>query len=212
MCGLYCLIALFCLQVGAQRTTTPSQYQEQQAYSTIVNALADAKRLRINLASQVTKSREELNTINGQLGYFEESCYCGKNNTIVFNSFLSKNAANFGLRQPIYFDNITLNIGNGYDARHGVFRAPRNGTYTFSSSVTTNAGSQIAIEIVKNGEQLVQMRSLNDYMWSMATSVVNVNLLKGDDVWVRHSAIGDANVLQIDDGLYTSFSGYLIHT
>ncbi|KAL3852113.1 hypothetical protein ACJMK2_015796 [Sinanodonta woodiana] len=212
MYGLYCLIVLFCLRVGAQLIPTIPQSQEQQAYATILKAVADVKRLRINLAEQVTRSREELNTINGQLGHFEDSCICGRNNTIAFNSFLSKDAANFGIQQPIYFDSITLNLGNGYDTRHGVFRAPRNGTYYFSTSVTTPTSNQIAVEIVKNGEQLVQLRTENDYMWNMATNVVNVYLTKGDDVWVRHSAIGDANILKIDDGLYTSFSGFLIHT
>ncbi|KAK3609821.1 hypothetical protein CHS0354_029861 [Potamilus streckersoni] len=198
--------------VGAVVTPTIPQSHEQQAYATILKALADVKQSRVNLAALITRSREQFDTINGQLRYFEDSCICGRNNTVAFNSFLSKNAANFGIQQPIYFDNITLNLGNGYDTRHGVFRAPRNGTYAFSTSVTTPASNQIAVEIVKNGEQLVQLRTLNDYMWSMATNVVNVYLTKGDDVWVRHSAIGDANALSVDDGLYTSFSGFLIHT
>ncbi|KAL3852118.1 hypothetical protein ACJMK2_015801 [Sinanodonta woodiana] len=211
MYGLYCLFVLYYLRVGAVVTPTLPSSQEQQAYAAILKALADVKQSRVNLAAQVIRSRGEFDTIKGQLIYFEDSCICGRNNTIAFNSFLSKNTSSFGIQQPIYFDNITLNIGNGYDTRHGLFRAPRNGTYTFSTSVTTPASSQIAVEIVKNGEQLVQLRTINDYTWSMATNVVNVNLIKGDDVWVRHSAIGDANVLQIDDGLYTSFSGFLVH-
>lgn len=46
---------------------------------------------------------------------------------------------------------IITNVGNGYDARHGEFRAPVDGVYQFSVSAYVKGGQWVGLEIVVGG-------------------------------------------------------------
>ena len=43
---------------------------------------------------------------------------------------------------------VITNLGDGYDSRHGEFRAPVDGTYKFSVSAYVKAGQWVGVEIV----------------------------------------------------------------
>lgn len=43
----------------------------------------------------------------------------------AFMAALSSGITGCDTDEPITFDNVLVNVGNGYDNRHGVFRAPR---------------------------------------------------------------------------------------
>ena len=62
---------------------------------------------------------------------------------------MSHNIVQLGTQQEILFDQVHLNAGNGYDVRHGNFRAPVDGTYEFSVSMLSPGGKWAGVEIVK---------------------------------------------------------------
>lgn len=130
---------------------------------------------------------------------------------MAFTAHLDKDITVLGIDQAIPFDNVTLNAGNAYDARHAQFRAPFNGTYQFFATLTNNAGYQLAAQFMLNGSPVVKIRTANDNQFHTATNGMAIHMQAGDDLWVQHAhSITDSNRLYHGTGLYTTFSGYLI--
>ena len=143
--------------------------------------------------------------------YISDTCHCFDGPNVAFTAFLDKNVATFGAKQPLPFDNITLNSGNVYDPRHAAFTAPFDGVYQVFVTIATNAGYTLVVDILHNSTPITKLRTGNENQWHTATNGVIVHMRKGDDIWVEHSATGDSNRLYFGDGMITSFSGYLIH-
>ena len=143
--------------------------------------------------------------------YFPDSCACYNTSAIAFNAHLSKNVATLGKDQPIPFDNVTLNSGSGYDKRHSQFRAPINGIYQFFVSLTTDAGYSLAADVLQNNQVVLKVRTGNSNQVNTAANEFLVHMNAGDDIWVQHSLnVTDSNSLFYDQGLFTTFSGYLV--
>ena len=130
---------------------------------------------------------------------------------MAFTAFLDKTINTFGAKQPLPFDNVTLDIGDVYDPRHAAFTAPFDGIYQVFVTLVSNAGIQLVVDILHNNVLLTKVRTGNENQWHTATNSVIVHMRKGDDIWVQHSATTDSNRLYVNEGMLTSFSGYLIH-
>jgi hypothetical protein len=130
---------------------------------------------------------------------------------VAFTAHLDKDITVLGVDQPVPFDNVTLNEGNAYDARHAQFRAPFNGTYQFFASLTNNAGYTLAASFMLNGSPVIKIRTANDNQFHTATNGLLLHMRKGDDLWVQHAhSISDSNRLYHGEGLLTTFSGYIV--
>ncbi|XP_063408914.1 uncharacterized protein LOC134692395 [Mytilus trossulus] len=106
---------------------------------------------------------------------------------VAFRAYTSKSISSLGAHQIVEYDNVPLNEGNAYDARHGHFIAPLNGVYLISFSVIAEPSKQIALDIVLNGNPIDDLfadgHGINIY--TSHTKVFPVLLKKGDMVWVR---------------------------
>jgi hypothetical protein len=71
---------------------------------------------------------------------------------LVAFSVALQHSINLGQDQPVEFDKVVTNIGNGFDVRHGHFTAPVKGLYFISGSIFTNAGYYAHIDI--SGEKV----------------------------------------------------------
>ena len=49
------------------------------------------------------------------------------------------------------FDDVTINLGNGYSKSNGVFTCPNNGHYFFMTSLMSGPTNKISAEIVVDG-------------------------------------------------------------
>ena len=88
------------------------------------------------------------------------------------------------------------------------FTAPFDGIYQVFVTIVSNAGYQLAVDILHNNVLLTKVRTGNQNQWHTATNGVMVHMRKGDDIWVQHSATADSNRLYVNEGMLTSFSVY----
>ncbi|KAL3871583.1 hypothetical protein ACJMK2_039574 [Sinanodonta woodiana] len=110
--------------------------------------------------------------------------------------------------QTLIFDNVYINVGNGYDASTGVFHAPVAGIYVILMTVSAD-GSFLSddVEVVHNGEPLCRAVAPHmNYGGCSCNSVVRLKV--GDAVWVRE--IYHRSDDHIRGSYYTTFSMGLI--
>ena len=106
--------------------------------------------------------------------------------------------------QDIIFDNVTLNLGNAYMDRHGVFIAPVPGVYVFSVTLL-DTGNKSHAFVEKNGNMLAV---LHNELWKQSSQTVITELHKGDDVAIKvvhHTDVGYFGAK------FCTFSGFLLY-
>ncbi|XP_061167442.1 heavy metal-binding protein HIP-like [Saccostrea echinata] len=136
---------------------------------------------------QIVNKYNNYRTICNGLGYQNLSCKTDKKGTVAFQTTLSKYLENMGNEQRVIFDKVTLNEGNGYDKKTGVFTAPDEGVYKFSWTIMTKGGKYFISEIIHDGKKIARNyadgRGLTGY--DMSTTNAIVKMKKGDKVWIR---------------------------
>ncbi|XP_053404856.1 heavy metal-binding protein HIP-like [Mercenaria mercenaria] len=127
--------------------------------------------------------------------------------TVAFMAYLTKTIT--GSNQHIYFDDVKLNLGNGYNRHHGTFVAPVNGTYQFTVTACTAPSHYIVLEITVNSSTLGKVIA-GDLIYSDCSSKVFLAQLQaGDDVFVQHRTTGDYLYAAPVFG-FPSFTGVLL--
>ncbi|XP_053377484.1 complement C1q tumor necrosis factor-related protein 4-like isoform X2 [Mercenaria mercenaria] len=175
--------------------------------TSLLSLVAEESNLRARLQDEADLLEKELATLTT----IRQNATCGCPATaapIAFSVTLKNNIATLGKEQAIVYDEINLNIGNSFDARHGIFTAPVDGPYEFTFATLVPGGKHTGMEIVKNGESVAKTESGDSSYYTMGTNVVALDLKAGDEVWVRHIDQSDSNI--INGQSHTSFSGYLI--
>ncbi|XP_069138153.1 uncharacterized protein [Argopecten irradians] len=134
-------------------------------------------------------------------------------NGVAFHALLQADVVNPTKGHIIQFQNIKTNIGNTYHPTTGVFTCPRSGIYVFSWSLRINHGPGHGInsEIVHNGVAFGYSAvgsGGSDDVFSESSATVSVQLVQGDEVWVRiNSLYVGTNILSV----YSMFTGFLVH-
>lgn len=127
---------------------------------------------------------------------------------VAFTASLTKDTS-IGILQTIIYDHVITNVGNTYDPRHGIFRAPVKGLYHMSLTSISMVDNAIFLEMVKDGQRLIHSYSgSRDYHSSSAS--VNVVLEAGSDIWCRHYRDSNAVIINAQDS-GTCFSGFLLN-
>lgn len=114
-----------------------------------------------------------------------------------------------GILQTIIYDNVITNVGNTYDSRHGIFRAPVKGLYHMTLTSISYYGSELFVEMVKDGQRITHTYSGSKDFQSSSSSV-NVVLEAGNDVWCRRYQ-GASTVTINAQYSGTCFSGFLLN-
>lgn len=78
-----------------------------------------------------------------------------------------------------FLSKINLNVGNAFDARHGIFTAPVHGLYEFTTAILVPGGKHTGMEIVKNGMSVAKTQSGDSSYYTMGTNVVALDLKAG---------------------------------
>ncbi|KAL3852115.1 hypothetical protein ACJMK2_015798 [Sinanodonta woodiana] len=179
----------------------------QELTQSLLTLISEENSLRADLEREAAQLSSEIRQL--QIERQQAQCGCTNNTSpFAFSAALSSTISNLGQRQQVVFDKVINNVGNGYDARHGTFTAQVTGVYEFSVTVLSSGGNFIGAEIVKNGEPVAKARTGDASYYTMGTSIVTLQLQKGDDVWVDHISETDSNKLEGQS--FTTFSGYLI--
>ena len=131
---------------------------------------------------------------------------------VAFFARLSKITPQLAPNQDVVFDHVVTNVGNGYHGNHGLFVAPVSGLYVFSATVMAYLpGTTLQIKhakLVKNGQLLARLGQHGVGVWDSATTMIAVQLQKGDDVAVQNS---DYNNVTFWGDDYSTFSGFLLY-
>ncbi|XP_072032139.1 uncharacterized protein [Amphiura filiformis] len=109
--------------------------------------------------------------------------------------------------KDITFDTVITNIGNRFNFENGHFVCYVNGTYFFSFSVVHNKDTRVAL--VKNGDLLVSIHGdAARIKRTMYTNSVVIELIEGDEVWLRLAAGHD---LSGNNQNLNAFTGFLLY-
>lgn len=131
---------------------------------------------------------------------------------ILFNARILKNKTPAGGSRLVY-TTIGQTIGDAFNKDTGVFTAPVNGTYLFSSQICTQGSKWGAVEIVVNGERVHSIANYNGATSQTTTSGTTVQRLEqGGEVWVQQDA--DYGTGYYFDGTtysWNQFSGVLLN-
>ncbi|WAR07556.1 C1QT4-like protein [Mya arenaria] len=164
-----------------------------------------------------------LASLESRFNEMAESCvYCPDSSHSVkshpaFMAALSTDLNNCNNDSPVVFKNVKLNVGSPYDARHGTFRAPRNGTYFFAATLTAKPNNGFHVKFVVNSLTNEVGYLFSDTQHSghfeRSTSIV-VHLNTGDDVWMACVTGGASNVIGGYSGMqhdyHSHFEGFLV--
>ncbi|XP_059825164.1 complement C1q-like protein 3 [Hypanus sabinus] len=87
---------------------------------------------------------------------------------------------------PIIYDIVNVNKGNGYNPTTGKFIVPRCGLYFFSYSSLPTRGTATDIQLMKNNNVVSLIHSVlpkSSSQLSMRNKILELH--KGDEVWVQ---------------------------
>ncbi|KAL4218556.1 hypothetical protein ACF0H5_023290 [Mactra antiquata] len=164
------------------------------------------------ITGEQTSIKDDINGLTGQIdqisSYVAERKTNKDNTTIVFNVYADSPQTR-SKSEPIIFDHIRQNKGDGYNASTGIFTAPVAGIYQFNGHLCTNKAGDLEYAIYASNVYIVkgEFRAASDSDDEKCTSFGASHYVQtGEDVSVRGYRVGlDAGG---DDLL--SFSGALI--
>ena len=126
---------------------------------------------------------------------------------IAFFATLSSPQLHVGVHQPVVFDNVITNIGNGYHSHVGTFIAPVSGTYVFSVTLMTGWNQAAGYEIVKNGSMISRIyNSVQTSGYNSGSQTFILQLKQNDDIVIQNSNSDKNN----HGDHYSTFAGFLL--
>ncbi|XP_062903567.1 complement C1q tumor necrosis factor-related protein 3-like [Mobula hypostoma] len=130
----------------------------------------------------------------------------GPSAEIVFDVQLQGNGQIVKPTNPIIYDIVNVNKGEGYNSTAGKFTAPRCGLYFFSYSSLPGRGTTTDVQLMKNDKAVNLIHSVlpkNSSQLSMRNKILELH--KGDQVWVQ---LVSGNLWSETGSL--SFQGFLL--
>ena len=129
---------------------------------------------------------------------------------VAFTAILSKDLS-LGSKQVIRYDNVITNVGKAYTPSTGIFLVPLSGIYTLSVSMMGHPDNGVHLQLVRNGSELVRLWTGGGGSYELASHTINVELTRGDRIWVQRRDGTGANVYGTQT--YNIFSAALLsHT
>jgi len=107
------------------------------------------------------------------------------------------------------YDEVHVNVGNGYKSYDGIFVAPVSGVYVFSVTLVSVEFYYMSAALLVNGvEKATIVSDKADYLQASSTIVAQVQI--GEHVFVRVS--GESNCKLSSNSIHgtSSFSGWLL--
>ena len=133
--------------------------------------------------------------------------------TVAFEATIAavKHVHHNNIHDMIVFDDVSLNVGNGYHYGNGTFIAPVGGIYIFSTSVSMHGASSqdpnMQVVLEKNNVEIAGAFAYNRGPYEHSSVSAAMELKAGDVVAVtveRH------NDISFYGDRLTSFMGFLL--
>lgn len=125
----------------------------------------------------------------------------------VFFASLTKDTTLTYSTSILKFDDVRINVVNGYDSTTGVFTAPRNGIYQFNCLLRAKGSNDVHFQLNKNDELYTSGYVSKGHYNSQTISSV-IKLMKMDRVYIKHRK-GVNETVSGDNS--STFSGIHLH-
>lgn len=116
-----------------------------------------------------------------------------------------KEKQNLGRNDVLKFSNVVTNVGNGYNVRTGIFKAPKKGVYEFSANFISYGANWLELQLMKN-EHIIAKGHCANTADVAGTLQVILQLQKGDTIYLRHPR--DSGSIHGHD--FSMFSGHML--
>ena len=127
---------------------------------------------------------------------------------MIFNAQKTKGYSD--ITGDLTFDQVDINIGNGFDGSSGIFKVPVSGIYHLSfSGQSANKNTVTAIYVYKNGLPMFRIYDTNEVENSNAHNVSYtwmMTLVQGDEL-----KLNSHHYLLANSDERLTFTGELIH-
>jgi hypothetical protein len=127
---------------------------------------------------------------------------------VAFTAILSKSIS-LGSKQVIRYDKIIANVWKAYTPSTGIFLVTLSGIYTLYVSMMGQHSNGIHVQLVRNGSELVRLYTGGAGRYELASQTINVELPRGDRVWVQRRESTGEKVY--GGGTYNVFSAALLN-
>ena len=85
-----------------------------------------------------------------------------------------------GANQIIVFENVITNVGNAYNADHGLFTAPSSGLYQFSASIMAHHSQEVWTRFTLNNKPVSHIYArATDNRHAQGSQTIILELEKG---------------------------------
>jgi RNA binding exosome subunit len=134
---------------------------------------------------------------------------------IAFSAYLTQTNSHTIVGQPIKFDQVLLNDGQGYNKYTGAFTAPLSGVYLFTYAIDTR--KLTFVRLVINGVNQVDAvanvhtNAESRHSQSMGGNTAIVHVGHGQSVLVETYEIPDAETASSNTFRLCTFSGVLLY-
>lgn len=163
-----------------------------------------------NIANQLFQNNEEV-LLKLPGGRIRPSRFVSNaEGPVAFQAHLTSDITHITLNQKIIFDFVSLNLGNGYHAAHGLFIAPRPGIFIFSASLLAHSSKNVQMVFMKNGSSLgggILATSDGVIGFDQGSATVVAQLNAGDEVWIENGWPDDTSLRATQN---TCFMGCLV--
>ncbi|KAK7499406.1 hypothetical protein BaRGS_00009381 [Batillaria attramentaria] len=158
----------------------------------------------------VAQHSQELAELRAELSALKavtESQKAELENVVCFTvRFSQADIAGLGQNQPIKFDVVQYDVGNGYEKGSGTFTAPVAGTYVFFLGLQRHGSDEETIILaIKKGDATIGVAEAGYSPYEHGSMLVTAHLERGDVISVQ--AVRGTTVF---GGMSTSFSGFRI--
>lgn len=126
---------------------------------------------------------------------------------VAFWALLGNHFEHAGIKQIFVFEQVVTNVGNGYNNSVGMFTAPVEGIYVFSTTLVSFHHINAHASFYRNADSLnIMFVSGGEAGYDTTSATITLHLQKGDIITVRN---GDVNVSYYGYK-HCSFSGFLL--
>ncbi|XP_060558039.1 heavy metal-binding protein HIP-like isoform X1 [Ruditapes philippinarum] len=128
---------------------------------------------------------------------------------IAFEAYTTNTVGHFPNGKVLIFPEVSVNDGQGYNSKTGIFKAPVAGMYHFTVHVCSARSKHMVVAIMKGGEQIAVTTVFTEPYSGCGSHSTMARVAENESVHVEARWVDSR--LQSDIYRWPSFSGFLMY-